>query len=138
MEATSLPEANAIIARMGARIAELERQIAWADGRRADGKRRAGNNAIDFTESETRLLRILASSGEIAHNRFDAQQRHMSNIRKRIREAGLDGQIIIKTRVMDGYKVIAGMAALKRLCAGESKIKAFSLPKESKALEAAA
>lgn len=111
------------------RIAELERQIAWADGRRADGVDRVPG----FTITETRVLRILAATGEVRYGRMDALQRHLSNIRKK-----LPRSIQIKTVVMQGYEVIAGMAALKRLCAGEPRIKLFAPPKaQTAALEAA-
>jgi len=102
-------DAIAELERLRARNAELERKIAWADGRRGDGATRAPG----FTMSETRILRILASTGFVSPEQIDALQRHMSNIRKKLREMAPEVQI--KTVVMEGYELAKGKADLHRL-----------------------
>ena len=85
---------------------ELERNKDWSQGRRADGVDRVPG----FTVTQTRCLRILASTGEIRYDRMEAVQRHMSNIRKK-----LPPGIQIRTVVQQGYEVTEGILALRRL-----------------------
>lgn len=133
----TLTEAHAAIIAMQARLNHLEqRVIPWAEGRRGNGVRKAKIGAEVFTESETEILRILASTGGLAHNRLPAQQRHMSNIRKKLAKANCP--VSIKTHVGDGYEVTSGRALLRRAVAGESKVKTFAPAKTAGALEAAA
>ena len=115
----ALAEALAVIsklqtenARLQMRLVETERNIAWSAGRRGDGIDRVPG----YTVTETRVLRILASTGEIRYGRpdMDSLQRHMSNIRKK-----LPPGIKIKTIVMQGYEVVSGIGAIKRMVAGE-------------------
>ena len=67
-----------------------------------------------FTVTETRVLRIIASRDFIAYEQFDALQRHMSNIRKKLPDS-----ILIKTVVSEGYVIESGLDVLRRLVAGE-------------------
>ena len=92
-----------------AEIEKLRRKIAWAEGRRGDGAHRAPG----FTASETRILRVLASTGFVSPEQVDALQRHMSNIRKKLREIAPEVQI--RTIVMEGYELAKGKAELHRL-----------------------
>lgn len=72
--------------------------------------------ADGFTVAETRILRVLASTGEIHYDHFDSLQRHMSNIRIKLRKMGLC--VEIKTIVQVGYEVTKGKSVLERLVAG--------------------
>ena len=94
--------------RLQVRLVELERTKAWSQGCRGDGIDRVPG----FTITETRILRIMAATGEVRYERMDAMQRHMSNIRKK-----LPPGVTIKTVVQQGYEVVTGMQALKRLVA---------------------
>lgn len=98
--------------RLTLRLVEAERQLAWSAGRRGDGIERVPG----YTVTETRVLRILASTGEIRYERMESLQRHMSNIRKK-----LPPGVKIKTVVMQGYEVTAGLNALKRMVSGEAQ-----------------
>jgi hypothetical protein len=95
------------------RIAELERNIAWANGARGDGIDRAPG----FTITETRILRMLSARGDIRYECMDSLQRHMSNIRGKIKKLGLN--IVVRTVVQQGYELDKGALVLKRLLAGE-------------------
>jgi len=72
--------------------------------------------ADGFTVAETRILRVLASTGEIRYDHFDSLQRHMSNIRIKLRKMGLAVEII--TIVQVGYEVKRGKATLEKLVSG--------------------
>lgn len=116
-DAEALSNALAVIdklqrenARLQMKLVETERHSAWSEGRRGDGIDRVPG----YTVTETRVLRILASTGEIRYGRFDAIQRHMSNIRKK-----LPPGIKIKTIVMQGYEVVTGISHIRRMLAGE-------------------
>lgn len=104
---TKLQEENR---RLTLRLVEVERQAAWSTGRRGDGIERVPG----FTITETRVLRILASTGEVRYGRFESIQRHMSNIRKKLPKG-----ISIKTVIQQGYEVTTGLNALKRMVSGE-------------------
>lgn len=109
-----LAEALAVIDRLqkentalSVRLVEAERTKAWSEGRRGDGVDRAPG----FTVTQTRVLRILAATGEIRYARMESSlQRHMSNIRKR-----LPPGVVIKTIIGVGYEVVEGMTALRAL-----------------------
>jgi multidrug resistance efflux pump len=97
------------IAKLRAKTADLERKVAWSEGRRGDG----AQCAPGFTASETRILRILAGAGFISRDAIDALQRHMSNVRKKLKTSAPAVQI--KTIVMEGYELTAGKIELQRL-----------------------
>lgn len=105
----SLEEAQAEIARLRAKAESLERKVAWSEGRRGDGLHRAPG----FTIAETRILRILASVGFVGREQVDALQRHMSNIRKKLKACA--PSVTINTIVMEGYELTQGKADLQRL-----------------------
>ena len=97
--------------RLTLKLVEYERTAAWSTGRRGDGIERVPG----FTVTETRVLRILASTGEVRYDRMESLQRHMSNIRKK-----LPPGIKIKTIVMQGYEVTQGLNAIKRMVSAEA------------------
>ena len=92
------------------RIAELERRLQWADQRPGGGPKQVKG----FTSTETRVLRLMAARGFVHYEMFDALQRHMSNIRKKL---PLD--IRVKTQIGEGYEIIAGLETLRSLVAGD-------------------
>jgi hypothetical protein len=103
---TALPET---LTDAHAEIERLRRTIAWSEGRRGDGVHRAPG----FTPVETRVLRVLASTGFVSRDQVEALQRHMSNIRRKLRE--LAPAVNIRTIVMEGYELAGGKAELVRL-----------------------
>lgn len=103
-------EACALIVTQQRTIADLNRRLAWADQRPGGGPPRVAG----FTVTETRVLRIMAARGFIGYGMFEALQRHMSNIRKK-----LPAGVAIKTQIGEGYEVTGGVETLRALCAGE-------------------
>lgn len=112
MPPSSFADALTMIESLQRQLAEANRKAAWSTGARGDGAMRADG----FTVAETRILRVLASTGEIHYDHFDSLQRHMSNIRIKLRKMGLI--VDIKTIVQVGYEVTKGKAVLERLVAG--------------------
>lgn len=108
-----MAEAQAEIDRLKGEVAIRDRKLAWAEGRRADGVDRAPG----FTIAETRVLRTLAGIGQINYDQIDALQRHMSNIRKRLREMG--APVTIQTEVEVGYVLTSGKPWLEALLMGQ-------------------
>lgn len=109
-----LETAQAAIGALQEENASLKRESAWKDGRRADGVRRADG----FTETETGVLRILASRAFISNTHSDAVYRHMSNIRKKLKAYNLDQTVKIKTIIGDGYELESGQGYLNNLLMG--------------------
>lgn len=127
----ALDEARAAIERLQAentrlsvKLVEVERSVAWANGRRADGVDRVAG----YTCTETRALRIMGATGEIRYERMHSLHRHMSNIRKKLLGSG----VVIKTVVMQGYEVTQGVEILRAMCAGKASA---LLPAPSQAYE---
>lgn len=108
----TLSASHAEITRLRQIIDDLERRFAWSEGRRHDG----ANNAPGFSQTETRALRILAATGTIRYEQMSALQRHMSNIRRKLRI--LKHPISIATDFGLGYRVEAGLPTLRALCRG--------------------
>jgi len=107
-------EACAIIVDQQRLIADLRRRLDWADERPGGGPK----TIAGFTATETRVLRKIAGFGFISYEMFEALQRHMSNIRKKLPAA-----IRIKTNIGEGYEVAAGIELLRDLVAGKITIK---------------
>jgi hypothetical protein len=103
-------EACALLADRDRTIAELRRRLDWADERPGGGPRKISG----FTDTETRVLRKIAARGYIGYGMFEALQRHMSNIRKK-----LPAEVRVTTNIGEGYEVTAGLALLRQLVAGE-------------------
>lgn len=93
-----------------ARIVELERRLQWADQRPGGGPKQVRA----FTHTETRVLRLMAARGFVSYEMFDALQRHMSNIRKK-----LPNEIRVKTQIGEGYEITDGIETLRALVAGD-------------------
>lgn len=111
--------------KLRARIDELEKTLKLAQGFRLDGPREVKIGTVRFTETETGILRSLAGVGcAMKESHGNALYRHASNIRKKLREAGIDPadpkQSNIRTDINLGYRVDDKFQAyLKRLVAGE-------------------
>ena len=111
--------------KLRARIDELEKSLKLAQGFRLDGPREVKIGTVRFTETETGILRSLAGVGcAMKEVHGNALYRHASNIRKKLREAGVDPsdpkQSNIRTDINLGYRVDDKFQAyLKRLVAGE-------------------
>lgn len=111
--------------KLQARIDELEKSLKLAQGFRLDGPREVKIGTVRFTETETGILRSLAGVGcAMKEVHGNALYRHTSNIRKKLREAGVDPsdpkQSNIRTDINLGYRVDDKFQAyLKRLVAGE-------------------
>ena len=77
--------------KLQARIDELEKSLKLAQGFRLDGPREVKIGTVRFTETETGILRSLAGVGcAMKEVHGNALYRHASNIRKKLREAGVD------------------------------------------------
>lgn len=104
------------VKRLQARVAELEQERAWANGRRGDSLTRAPG----FTELETRILRMLAACGAIYHDQAEVSGvllwKHMSNIRRK-----LPADVKVRTVIEAGYQVESGQDVLKAILNGEYK-----------------
>jgi hypothetical protein len=105
----TIADAVAEIERLRAANQDLSRRVAWAEGRRGDGAHRAPG----FTVSETRILRVLASTGFVAPDQVEALQRHMSNVRRKLREN--HPSVTIRTVIMEGYELASGRDDLRKL-----------------------
>ena len=110
MVPSTYEEACSIIVDQTRMIADLKRRLEWADERPGGGPRKIAG----FTETETRVLRKIAARGFIAYGMFDALQRHMSNIRKK-----LPASVRIRTEIGEGYQVTDGLQTLASLVAGD-------------------
>lgn len=134
--------------KLQARIDELEKSLKLAQGFRLDGPREVKIGTVRFTETETGILRSLAGVGcAMKEVHGNALYRHASNIRKKLREAGVDPsdpkQSNIRTDINLGYRVDDKFQAyLKRLVAGEpakapnaKKAPRLSAPKRTLNLE---
>lgn len=113
-----LDEALKAIARLEAEKAQIDR-----DWRRkwdmAEGRRSNGVACVPgFTATETSILRIMAARGRVAYEQIPCLQRHMCNIRKKLREQGR--KITILTEKEIGYVVEtkAGKVMLERMVMG--------------------
>lgn len=97
-------------AQLRAELEDARRRAAWADGRRGDGAARISG----FTATETRILRVIAARGRIAYDTLSLPlQRHMCNIRKKLRKLRLP--IEIATIKLEGYEIRRGGARLQRM-----------------------
>jgi DNA-binding winged helix-turn-helix (wHTH) protein len=83
-----------------------------------------------FTVKQSMILRLLAQRGSVHVEQTPCLQRHMSNIRAKLKAMGLSRQITIRTEAGEGLYVLErGRDALHRLIAGEIEAK----PKPAKA-----
>lgn len=90
-----------------AEVEALKERLAWADGRRGKvGRVRAPGMSV----TETRYLRRLTATGFLYNGIDECVQRHVSNIKRKLREQGVD--VEIKTLVNQGYQLVAGEAEL--------------------------
>lgn len=95
------------IARLRAKLAQVERHRAWRTGLRGDGL----ICAPPFTIAQTRVLRQLVACEVVVHNGDGALMRMISVIRSRLREIGLP--VTIATLTEGGYYVASGRKALE-------------------------
>lgn len=74
-----------------------------------------------FTTKQTAILKALAQRGSAHVDQIDCLQRHMSNIRAKLKELGHHKQIKISTEAGEGLYLIAdkSRAALQLLIAGD-------------------
>ena len=73
-----------------------------------------------FTVKQSMILRMIAQRGSVHVDQTPCLQRHMSNIRAKLKAQGLSKTITIRTESGDGLYVLErGRDALHRLIAGE-------------------
>lgn len=84
-----------------------------------------------FTSKQSMILRLLAQRGSVHVEQTPCLQRHMSNIRAKLKTLGLSKKIDIKTHGGEGlYTLEKGKDVLERLIAGEPLTEAK--PKKTK------
>jgi len=108
----SAPSASpfAELERLRRENAELKRKLDWSAGRRADGVVKIPG----FTATETSILRKLVARRRVLYEDADiALQRHMCNIRRKLRER--NWRVEILTEKNEGYLLNRGAALLRRL-----------------------
>jgi hypothetical protein len=130
-----IAEREAELVRLRVENEELKHALAqkpkWATGCRGDGVAKVPG----FTVTETRILRILAASGRVTKEQLEngnALYRHMSNIKRKIREMPALKQIKIRTDIGQGYDVDNGQDILRLLVEGkpvETKPRRLSVPR---------
>lgn len=73
-----------------------------------------------FTTKQSMILRLIAQRGSVHVDQTPCLQRHMSNIRAKLKTLGLAKKIVIKTHGGEGlYTIEKGRDVLERLVAGE-------------------